>query len=77
MTSRDHNISVIEALYPADAEYPETAEIGRRLLVQAKETIGDDWRDESDAVLEEYARLCRREEARSLRDVSNRARGLC
>jgi hypothetical protein len=51
MPSREELIRIIERLYPADAEYEDTAEIGRRLLARARGKCAD-WREEPSEVLE-------------------------
>lgn len=48
-------------LFPADSKYPNTQQVGIRLLEQAKKNV-EEWRDLPDKVLFEYARLCRKEE---------------
>jgi len=48
-------IQVIEQLYPADSASTDTAVIGKQLLEAARAL---EWRNESDAVLFEYSRLC-------------------
>jgi hypothetical protein len=60
---RHHAIATIEDLYPPDSEYPDTAEIGRQLLAEAKDTMSS-WRNEPLDVLQEFARLCQREDQR-------------
>lgn len=55
--TRDEAIGHIEALYPADSEYEDTAEVGRGLLERAKREALD-WRNEPDVVLIRYAELC-------------------
>lgn len=55
-------IRVIADLFPADSEYPRTAEIGRNLLQQAQEEVKQDWRNLPLGVLLRYADLCREEE---------------
>ena len=56
-------INEIEGLFPADAEYSDTAEIGQRLLEQARREINN-WRNEPEAILFRYLELCQREENR-------------
>ncbi|MGR9052754.1 MAG: hypothetical protein ACU84J_08910 [Gammaproteobacteria bacterium] len=57
VSDREEAIRHIENLYPADADYEDTAAIGRELLAQAKrEVLG--WRNEPTAVLIRYAELC-------------------
>ena len=60
IVDREEAIRHIEMLFPADSGYEKTAEIGRRLLDQAKRAVGG-WRTESTAVLIRYADLCIRE----------------
>lgn len=61
--NRNEAIQIIEGLFPADAGHPDTAEVGQKLLEQAKrEACG--WRSEPDAVLIRYAELCQNEERR-------------
>lgn len=69
MTKREH-IEMIAGLYPADSQYLDTAETGRRLLLEAMERSGFSWRDLPEEVLREYAALCQWEERRpqTLRD---------
>ncbi len=65
--NREEAIANIEALYPADSQYPDGAEVGKRLLEQAKmEKQG--WRMEPDEVLIRYAELCIAEEGRQQRE---------
>ena len=54
---RDRAIKIIEALFPADSRWPDTAKIGRELLEQAKRDCNN-WRTESTNVLIRYAQLC-------------------
>ena len=61
---RNYAINVIEDMFPVDSDYPKTAEIGEKLLKQAKlEVIG--WRTEPTAVLIKYAQLCIDEDNRT------------
>lgn len=55
--TRDEAIKNIEALYPTDSQYPDTAQIGQELLSQAKREVNG-WRTEPTAVLVRYAELC-------------------
>jgi len=55
--TREEAIRHIEALYPADSDYKDTAEIGRQLLERIKREVND-WRSEPNAVLVRYAELC-------------------
>lgn len=54
---RKRAIEIIEALYPADSPYPDSAMIGRQLLERAKREV-ENWRNESTEVLIRYAGLC-------------------
>jgi len=56
----------IEQLFPPDSQYYESAEIGERLLKQAK-MEKEGWRSESEAVLIRLAELCIAEEDRQAR----------
>lgn len=58
---REKAIETIEMLYPADCEYLDTAEIGQKLLEQAKQEVAG-WRTEPTEVLIRYAELCRQKE---------------
>jgi len=61
---REEAIDKIEMLFPADSEYQDTAEVGQRLLDQAKREVSG-WRTEPIEVLVRYAQLCiQRENAR-------------
>ena len=53
--NREDAISIIDDLFPADAPCINTAGIGKELLGLAKINA---WKNESDAILFEYARLC-------------------
>ena len=54
--TREDAIHTIERLYPADNhDYTGSGDVGRELLAEARDNC---WWDESDTVLEEYARLC-------------------
>ena len=59
--NRDQAIDTIKALYPADSEYPDTAEIGQKILEQAKREVAG-WQTEPTEVLIRYAQLCIQEE---------------
>jgi len=61
--TREGAIATIEALFPADSQYPRTRQKGIELLEQAKRNV-EDWRNLPDEILFEYARLCVREERR-------------
>ena len=58
---RERLIRTIDDLFPADAQYPDTAETGRELLLQA---IAETWQSLPLETLRAYARLCRQREAR-------------
>ena len=60
--TREEAINFIEGLFPADAQYEGTREIGIALLEEAKRNVSN-WRTLPDEVLFEYARLCEAEEA--------------
>jgi len=49
-------IALIEALYPADSDYPSTSETGQKLLMKA---IKHNWRNLSEDMLITYANFCR------------------
>jgi len=68
---REQTIKEIEGLFPADSEYPEGAEVGQRLLEQAKREVCG-WRTESTEVLIRYAQLCIAEENRQARKYDKR-----
>lgn len=58
--SRQTDIKKIESLYPADSDSIDTRKLGTSLLLAA---ISKEWRLLPNGVLEEYARLCEREDA--------------
>lgn len=60
--SRATWIADIETRYPADADNPIVADIGQRLLEQARRECNN-WRQAPLDVLERYAQLCRDKEA--------------
>lgn len=62
MTTKQNHIETIRGLYPADSQYSDTAEIGRRLLLEAMNKAGLNWRDLPEDVLRIYAEMCEREE---------------
>lgn len=70
---KDKYIDTIRGLYPADSRYPDTAEIGRRLLLEAMEKTAFNWRDLPEDVLRIYAELCEQEDAKSIRSALRRA----
>jgi len=61
---RERAIQIINTLYPPDSKFPECAEIGNRLLAQAKYDCAS-WRNEPIDVLVRFAELCEAEEARA------------
>lgn len=61
-SDRRRAIVDIEALFPADAQYQDTAALGRDFLDRARASALD-WRNEPTPVLLEYARLCRAHDA--------------
>ena len=61
---RQQAIRIIDDLFPANAPYKDTAAKGKELLEQAKINT---WKNESDAVLFEYATLCIAEDYRQAR----------
>jgi hypothetical protein len=73
MDKKIRAIQIIEGLYPPDSEYPESAEIGKRLLEQAKQEV-QGWRTESEEVLTRFAQLCISEEERSTREFLRKHR---
>lgn len=58
---RDTAIRIISDHYPPDSDFIDTAEIGWRLLEEARNDIKD-WREESTEVLKRFAELCIRQE---------------
>ena len=67
--NRQEAIETIDALFPVDAPYEDTAAKGRELLEQAKVNTAS-WRNEPDNILFEYARLCEAEESQQARIFS-------
>ena len=59
---REKAIQIIESLFPADADYDLTRQIGERLLAQAKMEV-QGWKNEPTPVLVRYAELCESEES--------------
>jgi hypothetical protein len=57
MNQREQAISTIEALYPVDSQYPDTAKIGKELLLRAVLEFSD-WRKLPDEILIRYASIC-------------------
>jgi hypothetical protein len=62
--NKDQAIHIIEALFPADSNFQDTAEIGLKLFNQACDEVQKSWRDESEELLIRYAQLCIEEEKR-------------
>ena len=59
MNNKEKSIQTIEGLYPPDSNYIETAKVGEKLLIHAKNKFKrTDWRDESKEVLAVFADLC-------------------
>ena len=58
-------IRIINDLFPPDAPYEDTAAKGKELFEQAKIST---WKNESDAVLFEYATLCIAEDNRQAKN---------
>lgn len=58
--NRNTTIRDIESLYPPDSEYADTAEVGRRLLVQA--ILEKDRRDLPDDFLLSFLEYCKTED---------------
>ena len=63
--NRQDAIRIIGDLFPPDAPYEDTAAKGKELLEQAKIIT---WKNESDAVLFEYATLCMAEDNRQAKN---------
>lgn len=57
--THEEAIEIIEKLYPPDSASTEIAATGQRFLETARAM---EWRNESDAVLIEYAKLCEEKE---------------
>ena len=72
MMTREEAIQQIEGLFPADAEYEDTAEIGQQLLEQAKREVSG-WRTEPTEVLVRYAQLCMNKVREMERTFKNRS----
>lgn len=63
---REEAIIQIEALYPPDSEYPETAEVGKGIMEKAKSDVHG-WRCEPTEVLIRAAQLCMYEDRKPAR----------
>jgi len=68
LSRREAAIQSIERLFPADSKFVELRMTGIRLLEEAKRNANN-WRNESDAILFEYEKLCI-EESQQREDVS-------
>ncbi len=66
-------ISNINGLYPIDSEYPDTNEVGKRLLMQAIEQWN--WRELPDELLKIYEQLCIAEDNRSTNEFIKKHKG--
>lgn len=55
-------INDIENYYPIDCVYPDTATIGKHLIIKAMEQVNFDWRTLPDNVLLKLRELCFEEE---------------
>lgn len=73
MDIREQAIANIEGLFPADSQYEQTREIGKRLLEQAKMEV-QGWRNEPTEVLISYAELCIAEENKQTQGFLRRNR---
>jgi len=51
-------IDIIKGLYPTDSPYPDTNEVGKKLMLEAIEETRFDWRDLPIHVLVRYAEKC-------------------
>ena len=71
---RKRAIETIELLFPADSQYPESAKIGKGLLLQAKDEVNN-WRNEPTPVLIRYAQLCIELEHEQERAAERKERG--
>ena len=71
--SREEAISIIECLFPADSQYQESREIGKKFLQQAKDEANN-WRNEPDNILFRYADLCMQEEDKTTMQLIREAR---
>ena len=71
--TREHAIETILALYPADAEYTDTAKIGQELLERAKREVAG-WRTEPTEVLIRYAQLCESRDNQNQREFERKCK---
>lgn len=62
MSKKQDYIDTVAILYPADSQFPDTAEAGRRLLLEAMDIAGFNWRSLPEKVLRHYALLCQIED---------------
>jgi hypothetical protein len=67
---RNEAINTIEALYPADSDYPDSRETGKMLLEQAESEVNG-WRTKPTEVLIRYAELCMAEDNRQTRKLES------
>jgi len=66
MLTKEQIIQECEGLFPPDSNFPDTAEIGKRFLEQAKSEI-EGWRTEPKEVLFRFLQLCKDEDSRQTR----------
>lgn len=71
MMTREEAIDIIEMLYPADADYENTAQKERELLERAKREVTG-WRTEPTEILIRYTQLCMEEEDRQDKKMLNK-----
>jgi len=55
--TREYAIEVIQSLYPADSDWPDTAKVGQELLERAEREVAG-WKTKPTEVLIRYAELC-------------------
>ena len=65
---RQDFIDSIESLFPIDAPFEKTAQIGERLLMEAIRE--SDWRDLPEDILSLYAVKCEREENTQFKNLA-------
>ena len=56
--TKDEAIESISHLYPADSEYHDCQEIGKRFMTEAMEEMNFNWRELPEDVLIRYAEKC-------------------
>ncbi len=71
--TKENAIEIIEALYPADSQYADTAKIGKELLDKARCDVAG-WRTEPTEVLIRYAQLCEGRENQNQRDFERQCK---